>query len=180
MRTRVLERLTDEQWRKVEPLLPKNKRGLKGGRPRVDNRACFEGVMWILRTGARWKDLPPEYPSPATCWRRLNEWEQLGVWENVWMEFLKQLDDRGVLEWDECFIDATFMPAKKGASPLAPHARARAQSAWWLQTVAACRSESTLRLRRLARHLSPSKRSRMYEYIVQDGVVPVRFLFNDS
>ncbi len=61
--------LTDEQWRKIEPLLPKVKRSPEGGRRRVDDRRCFEGILWVLRSGARWKDLPAQYPSPSTCWR---------------------------------------------------------------------------------------------------------------
>jgi transposase len=65
--------LTDEQWNKIEPLLPKPKRGKTGGRPSRDNRACFEGILWVVRCGARWKDLPARYPSPSTCWRRLND-----------------------------------------------------------------------------------------------------------
>ncbi|WP_444890684.1 transposase [Microbulbifer sp. DLAB2-AA] len=56
--------LTDAQWKLVEPCLPQLKRG-KGGPKPIDNRACFEGILWILRSGARWKDLPPSYPSPS-------------------------------------------------------------------------------------------------------------------
>lgn len=56
-----MERLTDAQWALVEPHLPKHKPRPKGGRPHADDRACFEGVLWILRTGARWKDLPKDY-----------------------------------------------------------------------------------------------------------------------
>ena len=62
---RQLERVTDEQWALIEPHLPKHKPGKKGGRPRAPDRACFEGILWILRTGARWRDLPDEYPSPS-------------------------------------------------------------------------------------------------------------------
>ena len=66
--------LTDEQWRKIEPLLPKRRKNPKGGRPPADDRLCLEGILWILRTGARWKDLPAIYPDPSTCWRRLRGW----------------------------------------------------------------------------------------------------------
>ncbi|MGQ0536309.1 MAG: IS5 family transposase, partial [Methanobacteriota archaeon] len=109
MRSGAEIRLTDEQWARVEPLLPKWKPSKKGGRPWADNRGVFEGILWVLRTGARWRDLPEEYPSPATCWRRLNRWEQEGVWEDVWQGFLRQLDMRSMLDWQESFIDATFM-----------------------------------------------------------------------
>lgn len=63
--------LTDAQRRCVEPLLPTLVPSKRGGRPPAPNRSVFEGVFWVLRSGALWKDLPPEYPSPATCWRRL-------------------------------------------------------------------------------------------------------------
>ena len=60
-----------------------------------DDRGCFEGILWILRTGARWKDLPKAYPSPTTCWRRLNEWERDDVWLTLWRSFIAQLDQQG-------------------------------------------------------------------------------------
>ncbi len=65
--------LTDEQWAKIEPLLPKLK---SRGRPWRESRKVVEGILWILRTGARWRDLPELFPSPATCWRRLQRWER--------------------------------------------------------------------------------------------------------
>src|SRR5580698_9539876 len=121
-----MERLTDEQWARIEPLLPKPKkpkRGArsKGGRPRRDDRTCMEGVLWILRTGARWKDLPKEYPSPATCWRRLGEWERRDVWLGLWRAFIAQLDERQQIDWSEAFMDGTFTPAKKGGSASGRH-----------------------------------------------------------
>jgi putative transposase len=75
----------------------------------------MEGVLWILRTGARWKDLPKEYPSPATCWRRLGEWDRRDVWLDLWRASIAQLDERQQIDWSEAFMDGTFAPAKKGA-----------------------------------------------------------------
>lgn len=72
MRSASLIRLTDDQWKKLEPLLPKQDRNRRARRPWADSRAAFEGILWILKTGARWRDLPAAYPSPATRWRRLN------------------------------------------------------------------------------------------------------------
>src|SRR5579883_2085869 len=64
--------LTDEQWELIEPLFPKPRRRRdKRGRPAAPNRACFEGILWVLQTGAAWRFLPDEFPSPSTCWRRL-------------------------------------------------------------------------------------------------------------
>ncbi len=120
-----MERLTDQQWALVEPHLPKRKASPKGGRPPADDRACFEGILWILRTGARWKDLPKEYPSPAACWRRLAEWEREEVWLDLWRAFIAQLDHQGQLDWSEAFMDGTFAPAKKGGLAWEEHARAK-------------------------------------------------------
>jgi transposase len=142
-----MERLTDAQWALVEPHLPKRKPSPKGGRPPADDRACFEGILWILRTGARWKDPPKEYPSPATCWRRLAEWERQEVWLDLWRAFIAQLDHQGQLDWSEAFMDGTFAPAKEGGLASEGHAKARGQSAWYWSTVRVFRSECTIQLR---------------------------------
>lgn len=160
--------LTDEQWRKVAPLLPTITTTPKGGRPGADTRACFEGILWILRTGSHWRDLPERYPSPATCWRRLNRWEREGIWERAWREYLRLLDLHGVLDWDECFIDASFSPAKKGANSSVRHVKERERSGWWWQAVKEYRSEFNSRLQDRARSLSPNQRSRLYESLDQD------------
>jgi len=107
-------KLTDKQWKRIEPLLPQPKKSRKGGRPWADNRKVFEGILWILRTGAPWADLPQRYPSPSTCWRRLKRWEEQGVWLKIWRAFLAVLDERGQLDWSEAFVDGSFAPAKKG------------------------------------------------------------------
>jgi len=123
--------LSDEQWKKIEPLLPQSSRR---GRPWADNRRVLEGILWVLKTGARWRDLPPEYPSPSTCWRRLQLWEEQDVWLDVWRQFLAELDARGRLDWSESFVDGSFAPAKKGATALAKPSAARARSGWWWST----------------------------------------------
>jgi len=71
--------LTEAQWKKIAPLLPKPPRHRRGGRPWIENRRVLEGILWILRSGARWQDLPEKYPHPSTCWRRLWDWEEQGV-----------------------------------------------------------------------------------------------------
>jgi transposase len=55
-----------DRWKLIEPLLPKPKRNPKGGRPSIDNREVLEGILWVLRTSARWQDLPDRYPSPSS------------------------------------------------------------------------------------------------------------------
>ena len=144
------DELTDAQWAKIEPLLPKFKRSRKGGRKPVDNRRVFEGILWVLRSGARWKDLPPEYPSPTTCWRRLRDWEELDVWLDAWRAFLGELDAKGQLDWAETFADGSFAPAKKGAPASGRLNVERVRSGWWWSTakVFLWETTSTRRARR--------------------------------
>jgi transposase len=93
----------------------------------------LEGILWILRSGARWQDLPEEFPSPATCWRRLRDWEEQGVWLAIWRAFLAELNERQQLKWSESFLDGSFAPAKKGAAKSARPSGARGQSGWWVR-----------------------------------------------
>ena len=141
-------KLTDEQWRKIEPLLPAFKRSGRGGPKPVDNRAVFEGILWVLRSGARWKDLPKEYPSASTCWRRLRDWEEQGVWERVWRGFLAELDEKGLLDWEETFADGSFAPAKRGAQTSARPNVERVRSGCWWWTAKVFLSEAAWRLPR--------------------------------
>lgn len=151
--------LSEAQWARIAPLLPRRRRHPKGGRPRADDRACLEGILWVLRTGARWRDLPRDYPSPATCWRRLAEWERQELWLDLWRAFLGELDQRGLLGWEECFIDGTFAPAKKGELVSARHAAVRGRSSWYWSSARVYLSEFAWRLPRWPRSPSRSARS---------------------
>ena len=138
--------LSDAQWAKLESLLPKYS---SAGRPWKDNRAVLEGILWVLKTGARWRDLPSDFGvSPATCWRRLRLWEEHDVWLKVWRRFLAELDTRGQLDWSESFIDGSFAPAKKGATASAKPSAARERSGWWWPTAKVFLWETTWTARR--------------------------------
>lgn len=123
--------LSDAQWAKIEPLLPKKSVSSSGGRPRANDRRCFEGILWILWTGAPWSELPAKYGSPSTCWRRLREWEETGVLLELWRALLSQLSEAEKIKWSECFIDGSFAPAKKGGPPSGKPSVAREQSGWY-------------------------------------------------
>jgi transposase len=123
--------LSDRQWEKIEPLLPPP-RGF--GRPRAEDRAVLEGILWVLRSGARWRDLPKQYPSASTCWRRLRDWEEEDLWLTLWRLFLCELDERGKLNWEEVFLDGSFASAKKGGSAWVKPNAAKVRSGWWWQT----------------------------------------------
>ena len=106
--------LTDAQWSVIAPLLPKRKPGR--GRPRRDERQSLNGILYVLKTGCAWEDVPSEYGSPSTCWRRLQEWTADDTWENVWRALLSQLDAASKIEWSQAFLDGSFVPAKKGGA----------------------------------------------------------------
>lgn len=157
--SRVKPFLSDAQWARIAPLLPRHRVGGRGGRPWIEDRACLEGVLWVLRTGARWRDLPDQYPSPATCWRRLSAWAAGDIWLDIWRAFLGELDQHGLLDWEECFIDGTFAAAKKGELVSAKHERVRGQSLWYWSSARVYLSEFSWKLPRWPRSPSPKRRS---------------------
>lgn len=107
--------LTDEQWAVLEPLLSKLPRRMDGrGRPWRDSRQVLNGVLWVLRTGAPWRDLPKYYPPYQTCHRRFQRWVLDGTLKRVLTTLAEKLRQRGELDLSECFVDGTFVGAKKG------------------------------------------------------------------
>jgi len=139
--------LTDAQWEKVKKCLPVRKKPWlkrkRGGRPPADDRKCFEGILWILWTGAQWEALPKQYGSKSTVHRRLAKWVEDGTLEKLWRTFLAELEDSEQLRWDECFIDGTFASAKKGAPKSEKRNAAREQSLWYWLMARVLRSDFT-------------------------------------
>jgi len=123
--------LSDSPWELMEPLLPQPKPSPKGRAPRQGNRECLEGILWVLRSGARWQELPECFPSPSTCLRRLAEWEEAGIWLDIRRAFISALDEEGLIDWEECFADGSFAPAKKGAVVSERPNAERVRSGWW-------------------------------------------------
>ena len=118
--------VSDKLWARVQPHLPVRAAQPKGGRPWIDDRRCLEGVLWVLRTGARWADVPVDLPAPSTCWRRLQEWAGEGCLEIIQAAVLEELDELGRLDWGQLVADATFIRGKKGATRSARPSAARA------------------------------------------------------
>jgi transposase len=110
--------LTDEQWERIAPFFPKHPPSPLGGRPRADDRASLEGILWLIRTGARWQDIPVDLPSGSTCWRRLREWAGAGILAHIQAILIQELDDLGAIDFEELLADATFIRAKKGVPML--------------------------------------------------------------
>lgn len=108
-------RMTMRLWPHVGRLLPPVHRSPKGGRPRCPDIRCLGGIVWVLSTGARWGDLPqPRFPSGSTCWRRMRDWSDMGLWKRIHVRILRLLKRRRRLATDEVFIDASFVSAKHG------------------------------------------------------------------
>ena len=107
----------DGLWERIAPLLPPEPPRPKGGRPRVPDRACLAGIIFVLRTGIPWEYLPQEMGcgSGMTCWRRLRDWQHAGVWERLHRVLRDELGQADAIGWERAAIDSARIPAKKGA-----------------------------------------------------------------
>jgi len=145
--------LTDEQWEVLEPLVldpPPREDGR--GRPWRDPRDVLNGIiLWILRTGAPWKDLRERYPPYQTCHWRFQKWIEEGVLSAILEALAEDLKGRGEIDLSECYIDGTFVVAKKGGSVLERPSGARVRRSWCFQTALLLLSPSTQRVLRRTR-----------------------------
>lgn len=110
------ELVSDELWQIIEPLLPEEPPKPDGGRPRVDDRAALTGIIFVLKSGIPWEMLPQEMGcgSGVTCWRRLEEWQEAGVWDELHQVLLDRLGDAEQIDWQRAWLDSSSIPAKKG------------------------------------------------------------------
>lgn len=159
--------LTDKQWSIIQPLIPDPPRRSDGkGRPWRNARDVTDGVLWILRTGAPWHDLPERYPPYQTCHRRFQQWVRSGVFEQILQTLATDLRERGELNLSECYIDGTFVVTKKGGTTWERLSGEKVRRSWQYQTVLVFLSPYTLRLLHrmkspLLNQLSPSVLSLM-------------------
>ncbi|CAA9550221.1 MAG: hypothetical protein AVDCRST_MAG19-688 [uncultured Thermomicrobiales bacterium] len=128
-----IPRLADGLWAVVAPLLPPRRPQSKGGRPWADDRAALCGILFVLWTGAPWSAVPrgPGAASPATCWRRLRDWQAAGVWEAAHRALLDALGSADRIAWERACLDSASVPAKGGATgpgATRPTAASRASS----------------------------------------------------
>ena len=116
----IQQRLVDDRlWELLEPLIPPSPAAKgPGGRPRIDDRAALEGIGFVLDIGCRWRDLPPQlgFGSGHTAWRRIREWQAVGVWERLYRLVLNELSDAEVLDWSRGCIDSLSVRAKSACA----------------------------------------------------------------
>ena len=110
--------LGDDLWELVEPLLPPEPAKPKGGRPRIGDRQVLTGILFVLKTGIPWEDLPQEMGcgSGMTCWRRLRDWQEAGVWERIHLRCLERLQAAGCLDWSRAVVDSASVRAVLGGT----------------------------------------------------------------
>ncbi len=137
--------VSDALWAVIGPLLPPEPPKPKGGRPRLSDRAALTGILFVLRSGTPWELLPQEMGcgSGMTCWRRLRDWQQAGVWQKLQQVLLDRLGRHNAIDFSRAALDSAAVAAKKGAQRPArtpPTAARPARSATSSQMRTASRS----------------------------------------
>jgi len=151
--------ITNAQWAVVVPFVKPLKRMETRGRPRQDDRRILEGILWVLRTGSQWKYLPKEYPPYQTCHRRFQTWVRSGTFDRILEALAMDMEERGRIKLNTCFLDGTFASAKKGGLVLDPQSVGKAPKSWLLRTKGLFQSPSVWRL--LLRTKSPWLKRRL-------------------
>ena len=121
--------VTDELWNTIVPLLPTHPPSPKGGRRRIPDRCCLNGILFVLREGIRWQSLPASsgWGSGSTCWRRFAEWTAAGVWEKTHAHLIAALGERGLLDLERAVVDSTSVRALRGGEHTGPNPTDRAK-----------------------------------------------------
>jgi transposase len=107
--------LTAQQWEKLGPLLPPQKAWT--GQPAADHRRVVNGILWLHRTGAPWRDIPAKrYGNHRTISSRFYRWRQAGIWQKIWESLMQQAELEGSIDWEVSFVDSTIVRAHQHAA----------------------------------------------------------------
>lgn len=137
------QRLTDEQWAALEPLLSSEPSSARGRPPIHDDRSVLNGILWVLQQGAPGRSCRKDSPSSSTCYRRFSKWSKAGLFRKILEALARDLEERGAINLSECFIDGTFVVAKKRAQKWERPGGAKVRSLWLLQTLLVFHSPCT-------------------------------------
>jgi transposase len=121
--------VTDELWNAVRQYITMSAPSPQGGRPRVPDRDCFRGILFVLREGIRWQSLPKEMGcgSGSTCWRRFRDWTAAGIWEQVHASLVATLGEQGGLNIHRVVVDSCSLRALQGGDHTGPNPTDRAK-----------------------------------------------------
>jgi transposase len=144
--------VSDELWDVIKPILPARMRSPKGGRPALGDREALTGILFVLKTGIPWEDLPQEMGCGCgmTCWRRLRDWQQAGVWEALHLLLLDGLNGADAIDWSRALVDSSTVRAVGGGqkpAPIPPIAASREANITWSPTPKAFHWRARLRAR---------------------------------
>ena len=124
--------VSDELWEMVQPLLPpaKPRRFRYPGRRRIDDRKALTGILFVLKSGIPWEMLPKEMEcgSGMTCWRRLKEWHEAGVWQSLHELLLSRLQGANALDWSRACVDSASVRAVGGGGKNRPQSHGPTQA----------------------------------------------------
>lgn len=120
--------VTAELWKWVEPLIPQSPPDPRGGRPSVDDRLCFADIIFVLKTGIQWGELPSDL-SGSPCLRRLRDWKQAGDWDRLLEELLAELNAHGRVDLSLAVFDSASVRALKGGATAAQTPRIAGKTA---------------------------------------------------
>jgi len=124
--------LNDELWQIIEPIIPKKKRRFRyPGRKSIPDKAALTGILFVLKTGIGWEDLPPELGcgSGMTCWRRLRDWQKAGVWDKIHKVLLSKLRKADQIDFSRTIVDSSSVRAVFGGQKQAQTRRIAAKKA---------------------------------------------------
>lgn len=141
--------VSDELWQIVQPLLPVHKPSPKGGHPRVDDRVCLSGILFLLKTGIAWEDFPAEMGCCGmTLWNRFMQWSHAGVWQQLHATLLDRLRAAGELDLETVVVDSSSVRAIHGG-------KKRAQAPWIAAKMAQSTTSRSMAMARRWRGSSP-------------------------
>jgi transposase len=168
--------LTDAQWTRLQPLLPPPRpaKGSKGGRPRNDDRPVINGILWILRTGAPWEDLPARYGKRSTVSTRYYRWIDQGIWDRIYTAVQAQADADGALDWELHHVDATVIRAHQhaaGAKQGNPQTEALGRSQGGFSTKVHLRAEGNGKPMTIVLTPGEQHESTVFEQLMEQGAV---------